>query len=133
MKKVKIGFWLIIIAFLLLLGYQNKVFFLQRHSFDLNLWVTAPYQSPEIYNAVLFAVCFLAGLMIAYLSGLFERFKSNKTIKQLNKTLADMRNETTQLRTEIDALKNAASPATMVIEGDRTEETIPSDETPDEG
>ena len=133
MKKVKIGFWLIIIAFLLLLGYQNKVFFLQRHSFDLNLWVTAPYQSPEIYNAVLFAVCFLAGLVIAYLSGLFERFKSNKTIKQLNKTLADMRNETTQLRTEIDALKNAASPATMVIEGDRTEETIPSDETPDEG
>jgi uncharacterized coiled-coil protein SlyX len=133
MKKVKIGFWLIIIAFLLLLGYQNKEFFLQKHSFDLNLWVTAPYQSPEIYNAVLFAACFLAGLVIAYLSGLFERFKSNKTIKQLNKTLADMRNETTQLRSEIDALKNAASAATMVIEGDRTEETIPSDETPDEG
>ena len=61
MKKVKIGFWLIIVAFLLLLGYQNKVFFLQKHSFDLNVWVTAPYQSPEIHNAVLFA-SFFGGL-----------------------------------------------------------------------
>ena len=79
MKKVKIGFWLILIAFLVLVGYQNKAFFLQRHTFDINVWVTAPYKTAEIYNAVLFGACCVAGLVLAYLSSLFERFKANKT------------------------------------------------------
>ena len=132
MKKVKIAFWLVVIAFLLLLGYQNKEFFLQRHSFDLNLWVSAPYQSPEIYNAVLFAVCLLAGLVIAYLSGLLERFKANKTIKQLTKNVDDLKNEKIQLQTEIEALKNADSQATMVVTEEPSVETTASVETVDE-
>jgi hypothetical protein len=129
MKKVKIAFWLIFIAFLLLLGYQNKAFFLQRHSFDLNLWVTAPYHSPEIYNAVLFAGCFLAGLIIAYLSGLFERFKANKVCKQLGKTVDDQRNELSQLKSEVEAFKNAANPATVVLTDDTPEEASLTDDT----
>ena len=133
MKKVKIGFWLIIVAFLLLLGYQNKAFFLQKHSFDLNLWVTAPYQSPEVHNAVLFAGCFLAGLILAYLSGLFERFKTSKTTKQLTKTVSDQNNEIAQLKTEIAALKNAASPAaTVVVDNEPAEETAPTLDASDE-
>lgn len=124
MKKVKIGFWLIIIAFLLLVGFQNKAFFVQKHSFDLNIWVTAPYETPEVYNAVLFGVCFVAGLVIAYLSGLFERFKANKTIKQLTNNLNDQKTQTDQLRTEIDALKNIATQVTAPI----TDEN-PSDDT----
>lgn len=131
MKKVKIGFWLIIVAFLLLLGYQNKAFFLQKHSFDLNVWVTAPYQSPEIHNGVLFAGCFLAGLIIAYLSGLFDRFKTNKTTKQLTKTVSDQNTEIARLKTEIAALKNAASPATVVIENAPEEETTPTADASD--
>lgn len=109
MKKVKIGFWLIIIVFLALVGFQNKAFFLQKHSFDLNIWVTAPYVTPEVYNAVLFGACFVAGLIIAYLSGLFERFKANKTIKQLTNTVNDQKAQAEQLRTEIDALKNIST------------------------
>ena len=129
MKKVKIGFWLIIVAFLLLIGFQNKEFFLQKHSFDLNLWVTAPYHSAGIYNAVLFAGSFLAGLIIAYLSGLFERFKANKACKQLNKTVADQKNELAQLKTEVEAFKNAANPATVVLADDAAEETVPAEDT----
>jgi outer membrane murein-binding lipoprotein Lpp len=109
MKKVKIGLWLLLIAFLLLAGFQNKAFFLQKHSFDLNLWVTAPYQSAEIYNAVLFGGCFLAGLVIAYISGLFDRFKANKTIKQLTNTINDQKTQTEQLKTEIEALKTSST------------------------
>jgi len=134
MKKVKIGFWLIIAAFLLLVGFQNKAFFLQKHSFDLDVWVTAPYHSPEIYNAVLFAGFFLAGLIIAYLSGLFERFKANKACKQLNKTVTDQKNELAQLKAEVEAFKNAANPATVVLADEAPEETVPTedDRTPDE-
>jgi len=126
MKKVKIGFWLIVVAFLLLIGFQNKAFFLQKHSFDLDLWVTAPYHSLEIYNAVLFAGCFLAGLIIAYLSGLFERFKANKACKQLNKTVADQKNELAQLKSEVEAFKNTAHPATAVLADEAAEETVPT-------
>lgn len=127
MKKVKIGFWLVIVAFLVLIGFQNKAFFLQRHSFDLNVWVTAPYQTPEIYNAVLFAVCFVAGLAVAYLSGLFERFKANKTIKQLTKTVNDRQAENAQLKTEIQALKNLANQTVTVAEEDQEESVASAD------
>mgnify|MGYP006283392331 FL=1 len=106
MKKVKIGLWLIAIAFLVLVGFQNKAFFLQKHRFDLNLWVTSPYETPEVYNAVLFVGCFLVGLVIAYLSGLFERYKTNKTIKQLTKTANERQAEVEQLKAEVQALKN---------------------------
>jgi NADH:ubiquinone oxidoreductase subunit 5 (subunit L)/multisubunit Na+/H+ antiporter MnhA subunit len=133
MKKVKIGFWIIVVAFLLLIGFQNEGFFLQKHSFDLNLWVTDPYHSPDIYNAVLFVGCFLAGLIIAYLSGLFERFKSNKACKQLHKTVAEQRNELSQLKTEVEAFKNVANPATVVLTDDAAEETPPIDDTSADG
>lgn len=125
MKKVKIGFWLILIAFLFLVGYQNKAFFLQKHSFDLNVWVTAPYETPEIYNALLFGVCFVAGLVIAYLSGLFERFKANKTIKQLTHTMSDQKIQVEQLRTEIDALKNISTQVTAPVpDGNQADDTV---------
>jgi len=124
MKKVKIGFWLLVLAFLLLFGYQNKAFFLQKHIFDLNLWVSAPYQTPEIHNAVLFAVCFLAGLVIAYLSGLLERFKANKTIKQLTSAINEQKTQAEQLRTEIEALKNVSAPTVSETDERPGEETV---------
>lgn len=125
MKKVKIGFWLILIAFLILVGYQNKAFFLQKHSFDLNVWVTAPYTTPEIYNALLFGVCFVAGLVIAYLSGLFERFKANKTIKQLTNTMNEQKTQAEQLRTEIEALKNISTQVTAPVpDENQTDDTV---------
>ena len=129
MKKVKIGFWIIFVAFLLLVGFQNKGFFLQKNSFDINIWVTAPYHSPEIYNAVLFAGCFLAGLIIAYLSGLFERFKANKVCKQLDRTVADQKSELAQLKTEVEAFKKASNPATVVLPDNAAEETGTTDDT----
>ena len=125
MKKVKIGFWLIIIAFLALVGFQNKAFFLQKHSFDLNIWVTAPYETPEVYNAVLFGGCFVAGLVIAYLSTLLGHFKANKTIKQLTKTVNDQRTQAEQLQTEIDALKNISTQVTAPLsDEDQAEDTV---------
>lgn len=133
MKKVKIGFWLIVVAFLVLVGFQNKAFFLQKHRFDIDLWVTGPYHSPDIYNAVLFAVCLLVGLAIAYLSGLYERYKANKTIKQLTKSLNDRQAEVEQLKTEVQALKNVSEqtmPLTEpVAEDDREKTSASADNT----
>ena len=124
MKKVKIGFWLILIAFLLLVGFQNEAFFRQQHRFDLNLWVTAPYQSPEIYNAVLFAVCFVAGLVLAYLSGLLGHFKDRKTIKQLTAALNEQKTQAEQLRIEIEALKNVSTQVLPAVDEDSEETSV---------
>jgi len=131
MKNVKIVFWLIIVAFLVLVGFQNKAFFLQKHSFDLNLWVTAPYETPEIHNAVLFVVCFLAGLAIAYFSGLFERYKANKTIKQLTKTANERQAETEQLKAEVEALKRVPD-QTMPFSEPTSGEGEADDQAPDD-
>ncbi|MDJ0887014.1 MAG: LapA family protein [Desulfobacterales bacterium] len=111
MKKVKIGFWVLLIAFLLLVGYQNKAFFLQKNTFGLNLYVTDAYMTPEIYNGVLFGVCFVTGLIIAYFFGLFDRFRANKTIKQLNMDLETQRQQVESLTTELNAFKNVSAPA----------------------
>ncbi len=122
MKKVKIGFWILLIAFLLLLGFQNKSFFLQKNTFGLNLYVTDAYMSPEIYNGVLFAVCFLAGLIIAYFFGLFEKFRTNKIIKQLNTDLESQRQQVDSLTTELNAFKNVSAPPAEnpAVEDDET-------------
>lgn len=124
MKKVKIGFWLILIAFLLLVGFQNKAFFLQQYHFDLNIWVTAPYKTPAIYNAVLFAVCFLAGLVLSYLSGLLGHFKANKTIKQLTAALNEQKTQAEQLRIEIEALKNVSTQVLPAVDEDPEETSV---------
>ena len=126
MKKVKIGFWILVIAFLLLLGFQNKAFFIQKNAFALNLYITDAYMTKEIYNGVTFAVCFLAGLVLAYLSGLLERFRSNKIIKQLNADMERQRQELEALQTELNAHKSAATPlpeepAPAVDEAENTE------------
>ncbi len=120
MKKVKIGFWILLIAFLLLVGFQNKAFFLEKNAFGLNLYVSDAYMSPEIYNGALFAVCFTAGLIIAYFFGLFDRFRANKTIKQLNTDLENQRQQIESLTTELNAFKSAStSPAEQTtVEGD---------------
>ena len=57
--------------------------------------------------------------------------KTNKTTKQLTKTVSDQNNEIAQLKTEIAALKNAASPPTVVIENAPEEETTPTADASD--
>lgn len=86
MKKLKLGFWLLVIIFLVLIIYQNQDFFRATRSLSLNL-IVAEYYSPEIPIAVLFLASFLTGLLIAYIFGLVAQFKARKTIKNLNSTI----------------------------------------------
>ena len=47
MKKAKIAFWLILICFLALLGYQNWDFFMKPNGLRINL-LLVQYQTPEL-------------------------------------------------------------------------------------
>lgn len=104
MKKVKIAFWMVILGFLALLVYQNKDFFLSEHSLGINLYFFQK-NTPDLPNAVLFAIFFLSGWLIAYFFSLFDRYKANKTIKNLNYQIASYQGTLDQMKQEIQALK----------------------------
>ncbi len=113
MKKAKIAFWLILIAFMALLAYQNWDFFMSEHRLRLNLFGIDESSTPELPNAILFLMSFLAGLLISYFITLFERFKLKKTIKKLNTTLEanqklldDLKKENLSLKGETPTIAN---------------------------
>jgi heme/copper-type cytochrome/quinol oxidase subunit 1 len=112
MKKAKIAFWLILIGFIVLLAYQNWDFFMSEHRLRLNLFVTEEFSTPKLQNAILFLFFFLAGLLISYFIALFERFRSKKTIKNLNTTLEMNQKQLDELKKEITLLKGETPPIT---------------------
>jgi predicted membrane protein len=109
MKKAKIAFWLILIGFLGLLGYQNYDFFMSQHGLRINL-LFVQYDTPQLQNAILFLIFFFTGLLISYFIMLFERFKSKKIIKTLNTALDMNQKQLDEMKKELDLLKNETAP-----------------------
>ncbi len=109
MKKLKLVFWLILIAFLALLTYQNWEYFMSQHALRIDLFV-AEYHTPPLQNAVLLLVFFFAGLLIAYFFTLFERFKSQRTIKSMTASLEMSEKLLDGLKNEIQSLKGEVPP-----------------------
>ena len=118
MKKAKIAFWVILVAFVFLLAYQNWNFFMSTHGLRVNFLVKE-YHTPELQNIVLFLIFFFAGLLIAYFFSLLDRFKSKKIIKNLTALLEENEKTTAALKSEIDSLKNArpvnAAPEEIIV------------------
>jgi len=107
------AFWLIIIAFLALLAYQNWDFFMSQHGLRIDLLVTE-YQTPQLQNAVLFLIFFFAGLLISYFFTLLERYKSKKMIKSLSASLEMNQRMLEEMRKELQSLKGEAPPDSEV-------------------
>jgi uncharacterized integral membrane protein len=105
MKKVKIILWIIFLGFIAIIFFSNKDYFLAKHGIQINLFFTGPFQIQELPNAIYFLVFFLAGFLIAYFISLSERFKSKKTIKNLNAAATSQLEEISALKKEIDSLK----------------------------
>ena len=110
MKKAKIALWTILFGFLALLSYQNWDFFMSSHHLRINLYVIKEYSTPEIQNIILFLICFFVGLLISYFWTLLERFKSKKTIKSLNNSLAMNQKLLDELKKENLSLKGETPP-----------------------
>jgi uncharacterized integral membrane protein len=105
MKKVKIILWIIFLGFIAIIFFSNKDYFLAKQGIQINLLFTEPFQIKELPNAIYFLVFFLAGFLIAYFISLSERFKSKKTIKNLNAAATSQLEEISVLKKEIDSLK----------------------------
>ncbi len=101
MKKVKIAIWIVVFAFLGLIIYQNRELLLANQSLRIDL-MFAQYQTPPLPLALHLAVVFVLGWLIAFIFGWVERYKAGKTIKAQQNTIDS-------LKTDIDALKPAAT------------------------
>ncbi len=108
MKKVKIVLWIIVLGFIVIIFLSNKDYFMAKRGIQINLLFTEPFQIQELPNAIYFLVFFLAGFLIAYFISLSERFKSKKTIKNLNAAATSQLEEISVLKKEINSLKGSA-------------------------
>jgi uncharacterized membrane protein YciS (DUF1049 family) len=104
MKKLKAILWLIIIGLIGLIMYQNRDFFLLRHSLGIDL-ISTQYRSPELPTALYFIAFFLLGWLIAYLFSLMDRFRTGGTIKRLQQTIHSQQNDIQSMKRDVEALK----------------------------
>lgn len=104
MKNFKIAFWVILFAFIGLILYQNREFYMSQHSLGIDL-MFFNYRTPEVPNAVLFLGFFFAGLLISYFFSLLERFNSRKVNKNLTESLGTCEKMLDALKAENEGLK----------------------------
>lgn len=124
MKKVKAILWLLIIAALGFVVYQNREFFLAKQGMHLDIFGTA-YASPELPVGLIFIGFFFVGWFIAYLFSLGDRFADAKTIKRLQQTIFSQQSAIDAVKKDIAALKpqpeRAAAAAANPVESDAPE------------
>jgi len=104
MKKVKIVFWLLLLALLAGIVYQNQQELMKPLIFHLDPGVVDPYQTPAVPLVVILAGLFLLGLLIAYFYSLYGYFRQAKTIKHLHATVAAQTEEIETLRRQVKNL-----------------------------
>jgi len=115
MRKVKIAFWVILAALLGLAVSQNLPFFLEPSHLRVNFYF-AEYSTPTFPIMMFFLVVFFAGLLIAYVSGLSEKFIAKKTIRNLNSEVAAAKKKISELEGNIATLKTGIKAEPVIHE-----------------
>jgi len=106
MKTIKIIFWLIILAILGTLIYQNQDYFMTTTILNLDLKVAGwNWALPPLQNIAYFGICFLLGLVLAGIKGLLTGFGLKKQIKKGNTSIAALQKEVDSLKTELNVFK----------------------------
>ena len=109
MKKLKIVLWVIIIGFIAIIFFSNKDYLLAKQVLQIDLMYGEPFHTMEMPNAIFFLVFFLTGFLIAYFISLSVRFKSKKTIKNLNAAATSQLEEIAALKKEVESLQSGSS------------------------
>jgi len=98
MKNLKIALWVIFIAFLFLVFFQNKEFMIGKQSLILNLYVFDEMQSPPLPVAVWLLAAMVIGFLISYAIALIEKFRTNRVMKALKAKMETQDQLITQLK-----------------------------------
>lgn len=106
MKKIKLTLGLLVIIFVALVIYQNRAYFFLKQALSFNLGVeTWHWTAPEAQNVAYFGGSLLIGFLIAGYLGIVSKFRSMKTIKQINKTLLAQIGTIESLQAELETFK----------------------------
>jgi uncharacterized integral membrane protein len=103
-KKAKIVFWIIFFVLALVLYLQNTGFFMHKDRLSLDLFVFDFNTSP-LPMIVFVAGFFFIGLIIAFFSGLIERFRAKKIIHGLTLQVEEQNKMLTIQKNEVDRLR----------------------------
>lgn len=105
--------WVLIIAFVIVLIYQNQEFFLKtKQSLSLNLiWVQ--YQTPELEIVYFCGIFFLAGLLLGFYFLTAYGFKTRKKTKALNVQVTEQTEKITSLESELNTIKVPPTPEAL--------------------
>jgi len=108
MRKVKLGFWLILLILLGVVFWQNRPFFMDKHGIVLDYGV-GTYQMPEFQVILYFLIFFLTGLLVSYFSSLSERFVARKSLRKLNEELNGARKQIADLESALASRQMAVA------------------------
>ena len=108
MKKVKMAVWALIIAFVIVLIYQNQAFFLQtKQTLSLDLIFA------ELEIVYFSGIFFLAGLLLGFYFLTAHGLKTRKKTKVLNAQVTEQTEKIASLETELDTVKGAPLPEAL--------------------
>jgi len=105
MKKVRLLIWILIVALVAVVIYQNRAFFLgTKQSLAVDLPYTH-YQSREVELVIIFGIFFAAGLLVGLYFMVARGLKRNKIIKSLKAQVKEQTEKTVVLEEELRALR----------------------------
>jgi cell division protein FtsL len=108
MKKVKLVVWILIIAFVAIVIYQNRDFFWEtKKSLTINLpLIPSQYKTlPEAELLVIFGIFFAAGLLLGIYFLIGRGLKTKKKIKDLKAQVKEQTEKAAGLEKELHALR----------------------------
>ncbi len=103
----KTVFALLVIA-VALFGIQpeNLAALSETIQFHLKLWdLWHLYSTPPLPVALLFGVCFLLGILVAGLHGVYERFSKRREVRRRDRRIRELEAEVDRLRAQAAELK----------------------------
>ena len=115
MKKATVFIWAIITVLIGIIFYDNWEIISNKISLSIR-FVAEPLPPVPIF--VYFIVFFFFGFILAYLFNFSIRFKTRRTAKKLNATIATQEGEVSNLKRELDTLKGQETP--MAVQATET-------------
>ena len=127
MKKLKYAFWLIVIAFIAVVVWQNWDYVMTPQVLKLNLFI---YNEPipPLTNGAIIAICVGISVMIMmlfYFASRYENYRAKKTINALRLGMEESQKSLSQLQQEVELLKGGSpAPLTDASEKEENEEGL---------
>ena len=107
MKKIKYFLWLIVLAVLGILIFQNLDYFMAKQALKFDLKISSwNWTIPELQNIAFFAICFFLGFILAGFKWMILHFKFKNAFKTKDATIASFKEQLSTLKAELEVSKH---------------------------